>query len=127
MTFARRPISFSIGGWVSVLSLAMLAMLAMTAPAGAQPAGTYHARVTVMLEDAAPLTHLVTLDANSRTNVPVGPTPEFAAAIGTRFGVLVESLGDTPAQIVVERSTYSNGAGGAVWAAGSATLATRLR
>jgi hypothetical protein len=85
------------------------------------------ARVTVLRENGAPLTLDVPLEANSRTNVPIGPTPEFAAVIGTRFGVLVESLGATPAQIVVERSTYSNGANGAVWAAGSATLATRLQ
>jgi hypothetical protein len=85
------------------------------------------ARVTVLRENAAPLTHDVTLEANSRTNVPIGPTPEFAAVVGTRFGVLVESLGDTPARIVVERATYSNGASGGVWAAGSATLATRLQ
>jgi hypothetical protein len=88
-------------------------------------AGT--ARVTVLRENGAPLTHEVTLEANSRTNVPIGPTPEFAAAIGTRFGVLVESLGATPALIVVERATYSDGTGGDVWTAGSATLATRLQ
>ena len=85
------------------------------------------ARVTVLRENGAPMVHEVTLEANSRTNVPIGPTPEFAAVIGTRFGVLVESLGATPAQIVVERATYSNGTGGAVWDAGSAALATRLQ
>jgi hypothetical protein len=88
-------------------------------------AGT--ARVTVLRENGAPLTVDVSLQANSRTNVPIGPMPEFAAVIGTRFGVLIESLGSTPAQIVVERSTYSNGANGAVWSAGGATLATRLQ
>jgi hypothetical protein len=81
----------------------------------------------VLRENGEPLTTTVTLEANSRTNEPIGPTPEFAATIGTRFGVLVESLGGTPAQIVVERATYSNGAGGAVWAAGSAALGTRLQ
>jgi hypothetical protein len=85
------------------------------------------ARVTLLRDNAAPLTLDVQLQANSRKNVPIGPTSEFAAALGTRFGVLVESLGASPAQIVVERSTYSNGAGGAVWAAGSAALATRLQ
>ena len=85
------------------------------------------ARVSVLRENGAPLTREFTLAANSRTNVPIGPTPEFAAAIGSRFGVLVESLGATPAQIVVERATYSNGANGGVWSAGSATLATRLQ
>jgi hypothetical protein len=45
---------------------------------------------------------------------------------GTRFGAVVESLGGTPAQIVVERAMYWN-ANGQVWAAGSDVLATRLR
>jgi len=85
------------------------------------------ARVTVLLESGAPLTVDVPLAANSRTNVPIGSTSAFAAAIGTRFGVVIQSLGTTPAQIVVERATYSNDSSGTVWAAGSATLATRLQ
>ncbi len=62
--------------------------------------------------------------ANSRTNVSVAV--DFPAAAGRKFGVIVESLGATPAQIVVERAMYSS-AGGAVWAAGSNALATRLQ
>jgi hypothetical protein len=85
------------------------------------------ARVTVLLESGAPLTVDIPLAANSRTNVPIGSTSAFAAAIGTRFGAVVQSLGTTPAQIVVERATYSNDSSGTVWAAGSATLATRLQ
>ena len=38
---------------------------------------------------------------------------------------MVESLGATPAQIVVERAMYSN-ANGVVWAAGTNALATKL-
>ena len=53
--------------------------------------------------------------------------PEFAAAVGTRFGVIVQSQGTTPAQIVVERSTYSNSSTGEVWAAGATALATKLQ
>jgi hypothetical protein len=45
--------------------------------------------------------------------------------VGKRFGVTVESLGATPAQLVVERAMYSD-AGGVTWAAGSNALATRL-
>ena len=45
----------------------------------------------------------------------------------SRFGVLIESLGDTPAQIVVERATYSNDANGTVWAAGSNSLASKIQ
>jgi len=39
---------------------------------------------------------------------------------------VVESLGETPAQIVVERAQYSN-AGGVRWAAGTNAVATRLK
>jgi hypothetical protein len=39
---------------------------------------------------------------------------------------VVESLGPTPVQIVVERAMYSN-AGGVQWAAGTNALATRLQ
>ena len=51
---------------------------------------------------------------------------EFPEAAGRRFGAVVESLGATPAQIVVERAMYSN-AGGVVWAAGTNALATKLQ
>jgi hypothetical protein len=87
-------------------------------------AGT--ARVTVLQENGAPLTMDVALAASSRTNIDLG-LPAFAAIRGTHFGVLVQSLGATPAQIVVERSTYSNDSTGNVWAAGAVALATKLQ
>ena len=40
--------------------------------------------------------------------------------------MLVESIGATPAQIVVERAMYSD-AGGVRWAAGTNALATKLQ
>ena len=40
--------------------------------------------------------------------------------------MIVESLGATPAQLVVERAMYSN-AGGVTWSAGTAAVATRLQ
>ena len=70
------------------------------------------------------------LPANSRTNVPIGATPGFEAAINTHYGVIVESVateGSQPAQIVIERSTYSNDAAGNIWAAGAVTLGTKLQ
>jgi hypothetical protein len=88
-------------------------------------AGT--ARVTVLQEGSAPIVKDIPLAPNSRTNVPVGATPEFAEVIGTHFGVIVESMGGTPAQIVVERATYSNDAAGTVWAAGAVALATKMQ
>ena len=51
---------------------------------------------------------------------------DFPDAAGKRFGAVVESLGGTPAQIVVERAMYSN-ADGVVWAAGTNALATKLQ
>jgi glucose/arabinose dehydrogenase len=87
------------------------------------------ARVTVMREGGTPLVRDFTLPADSRTNVAIGDFPEFAPVLNSRFGVLVESLGNTTttAQIVVERATYTNDAAGTIWAAGSNSLATRIR
>ena len=85
-------------------------------------AGT--ARATVLFEDgSAPVTKDFPLIANSRTNVT--PAVDFPETAGKRFGMLIESVGTTPAQIVVERAMYSD-AGGVHWAAGTNALATRL-
>ena len=54
---------------------------------------------------------------NSRTTVPV--------TVGGRYGVLVESSGASPVQIVVESASYRN-ASGVTWAAGSNAMATPL-
>jgi hypothetical protein len=81
------------------------------------------AKVTVMYEDGNTAERIFTLPASSRTNVDVASS--FAGSAGRRFGVLVESQGATPAQLVVEYAMYSN-AGGVVWAAGSNALATKL-
>jgi hypothetical protein len=91
-------------------------------------AGT--ARITVLREGGTPLVLERPLAADSRTNIGIGEFAEFAAVANGRFGVLVESLGASPAttpQIVVERATYSNDAAGTVWGAGSNSLATRIR
>jgi len=85
-------------------------------------AGT--ARVTLTFEDGTQATRDFPLEPNSRTSIPT--SLDFPAAIGKRFGTVVESLGPTPAQIVVERAMYSN-AGAVQWAAGTSALATRLR
>jgi hypothetical protein len=86
-------------------------------------AASGQAKVTVMLESGAPVSKLVTLPANSRTNVDIGYTfPELRNA---RFGVVIESLGTTPAPLVVERAIYTD-AGGVSWAAGTNALATKL-
>jgi hypothetical protein len=83
------------------------------------------ARVTLLFEDGtAPLSREFPISASSRLNVDV--RTDFPAAVGKRFGAIVESLTVVPAQLVVERAMYSNAAG-VVWAAGTNTLATRLQ
>jgi hypothetical protein len=93
-------------------------LIANTSPVAGQ------ALVTLLFEDGTSAHRTYELPARSRTNVPV--KYDFAVAEGRRFGALVDSLGDPPAQIVVERAMYSD-AEGVHWAAGSNALATRLR
>jgi hypothetical protein len=87
-------------------------------------------RVTILPEQTAtaPLVETVTVPAGSRftfnvlqrlTMLPGDPRHE------ARFGALVESLGSTPASIVVERATYWD-VGGLAWEAGLGALAVPL-
>ena len=80
--------------------------------------------VRLIFEDGSTAEKVYTLLANSRFNVFVNA--EFPSAAGRRFGAIVESLGPSPVQIVVERAMYSD-AQGVTWAAGSNSLGTRLR
>jgi alpha-tubulin suppressor-like RCC1 family protein len=88
-------------------------------------------KVTLLFEDGTPATSeaTFTLLANSRRTIY--PPLDFAAAVPAgadrRYGVLVESVGTTPAQIVVERAMYANDDAGVVWAAGTNAVATRLK
>jgi hypothetical protein len=81
-------------------------------------------QVTLVFEDGTTTSQALTVAANSRTNFDVRSA--VPTADGRRFGAIVESLGPTPAQIVVERAMY-NDANGLTWAAGSNNLGTRLR
>jgi hypothetical protein len=89
-------------------------------------------RVTLYGEDGSLAERTLSVPASSRTTVGVGATQEFAAFLargggtGTRFSALVESLGDAPAQIVVERAMYWS-SGGVYWEAGTDAVATKLR
>jgi len=69
---------------------------------------------------AAPIE--IALPANSRTTVPV-PGGQLVA---TGFGVLVESVGPTPVELVVESAVYWTSTGGPIWNAGGNALATPL-
>ena len=80
--------------------------------------------MTLLFEDGAtvvartfPISRAQPLQRGRRRRVPEAP--------GKRFGAVIESIGDTPAQLVVERAMYWN-AGGASWAAGTNAVATRL-
>jgi hypothetical protein len=102
---------------------------------GAQNTSTYilvantspfdgEAKVTLLFEDAPEVSRTIPLRANSRINVPMdGP---FAVAAGKRFSTLVESIGATPAQIVIERAMYSDSRGDS-WGAGSNAVGTKLQ
>ncbi len=82
-------------------------------------------RVTLLFDGRAPVWKDVTgIAAGSRRTLDMAQ--EFPEATGRTFGVLVESIGTAPAQIVVESATYRN-AGATWWAAGANELATRLR
>jgi hypothetical protein len=65
----------------------------------------------------------IALAANSRTTVPVpgGSTPSVSY-----FGVLVESIGPTPVDLVVESAVYRTLSGGPLWGSGGNALATPL-
>jgi len=82
------------------------------------------ARVTLVFEDgtAPQVLPLVNLPANSRTTTYWLKT----GGARQRFSAIVESIGATPAQIVVERAQYWD-ALGVHWAAGTNALGTKLQ
>jgi uncharacterized repeat protein (TIGR01451 family) len=82
--------------------------------------------VTLLLEDGRVLKTATPFDVAPRSRFNVWVKAEFPDAEGQRFGAIVESVGPTPAELVVERAMYSN-AGGVVWAAGTNALATKLQ
>ena len=81
-------------------------------------------KVTLLFEDGTSAMKEFDVAARSRFNVDA--RTEFPAALDKRFGAIVESVGATPAQIVVERAMYWN-ALGQHWAAGTNALATKLQ
>ncbi len=88
------------------------------------------AQVQLVFEDGstAQLATPLALRASSRTTISIGQA--FPQSIGRRFGVVVESLGSAPAQIVVERAMYNDATINGqrvIWAAGTNVVGTRLR
>ncbi len=89
-------------------------------------AQTASVEAKLIFEDGTTAVKTYTLAGNSRFNVHV--PSEFPVSQNRRFGAVVESLpvSGTRAQIVVERSVYSD-AGGVVFAAGANAPGTKLR
>jgi hypothetical protein len=89
-------------------------------------AQTASVEAKLIFEDGTTAVKTYTLAGNSRFNVHV--PSEFPTSQNRRFGAVVESLpvSGTRAQIVVERSVYSD-AGGVVFAAGANAPGTKLR
>ena len=84
-------------------------------------------RATVLFEDGtAPIAREYAVNANARFNIAPAADEFFPETRGKRFGMIVESIGGAPVQIVVERAMYSD-AGGVNWAAGTNALATKLQ
>jgi len=81
-------------------------------------------RARAMSEDGAIVTRSIVVAGNSRYTINTREV--FPEMIGKKFGMVLESLGDTPAQIVAEVSVYLS-ADGITWSAGSNAPATRLR
>jgi hypothetical protein len=90
-------------------------LIANTAPT----AGS--ATVTLLVEDAAPVTLTVPLPAESRVNVPTSGL--FPFGTHANFGALIDSHG---LPIVVERALYTT-VNGVTWAAGTAAIGTKLQ
>jgi hypothetical protein len=86
-------------------------------------------RMSVILESGQRSEQTYAVQAKSRFTVPVGVF--FPEAMGARYGVMVETLGASPAQIVVERAMYSDAVDAqghhTPWAAGTGALGTRIR
>ena len=88
-------------------------------------AATASVRVTVYVEGGGTAVRTYAVAGNSRFSIDVAGA-FGATVIDHRYGALVESLGATPAPVVVERAMYTN-AGGRFWAAGTNALATKIR
>jgi hypothetical protein len=81
-------------------------------------------RVTLLFRAGVPaMVREFLVTGGSRFGISVGD--DFPEAVGRQFGALIESVGENPASIVVERAMYAD-APGQPWASGTNLLATRL-
>jgi hypothetical protein len=99
----------------------------------ADTAGSAQVRVVLPNGTTAELPTPLTLAAHSRTTIALSEA--FPQTMNLTFGVIVESLGATPAPVVVELSVYNDTpqtnvvpAGPTLfWGAGTNIVATRVR
>lgn len=108
-------VSGSPGGSTSVDTFILLANTS-TAP------GTV--RVTLLFESGQTTAREYPVNASSRFNVWV--RNDFPLAASRRFGAVVESLGATPLDLVVERALYRTSEG-VTWSGGTNALAMPLQ
>jgi hypothetical protein len=80
-------------------------------------------RVTVFFEDGGQASRHFGMAARSRLTVDVGTS--FPESAGRRFAALVESVGPTPVNLVVERPMYMSPSS-AMWTAGTNAAGTPL-
>jgi hypothetical protein len=81
-------------------------------------------RVRAYADDDTTAEHTFAVSASTRFNLNM--RDYFPEMSGKKFGVTIESLGTTPAQITAEVSVYLS-ADGVAWSAGSNAQATRLK
>jgi uncharacterized repeat protein (TIGR01451 family) len=81
-------------------------------------------RVRALADDGTTVTRTFPIAASTRFNINIRDA--FPEMVGKKFGTVIESLGDVPAQITAEVSVYLS-ADGVTWSAGSNAPATRLR
>jgi hypothetical protein len=81
-------------------------------------------KATVLFEDGAEQSAMVTVPASRRYTIDIGSV--FPSAVNKRFSVMIESQNPTTAgSLVVERSMYWN-TSTELWGAGTDSLATKL-
>jgi hypothetical protein len=81
-------------------------------------------RVRAIADDDTVIERFFAVPKNSRFNVDVAAL--FPEMVDKKFGLLIESIGASPAQITAEVSVYLS-ADGEFWSAGSNAQATRVR
>ncbi|MBL8144008.1 MAG: matrixin family metalloprotease, partial [Acidobacteria bacterium] len=91
----------------------------------ANPTDSYVSiRIDRLYADTSTTEYVYNIPPNSRYNIDTTGGDTLAAR---QFGMLIESVGGaSPPPIVVERAMYSD-AGGVRWAAGSGSVATKIR